>query len=334
MVLLVIPCRIVNAQSNVIYDGPFSLPTSCLYEVLPPYLVNEGGMKVAGSVTVSTGSVDFFIMTVAQLMILTNGEIRSCALLRPAATLSEFNINSSYAVSFTIPDNDSYVFVMYNPTTTATSGWVTLVWAGGARLTQQTTTQSFVSFTNMTSVDVGGPNVIDGCPWVEIQTSPGQIVKINFISPGGTIDFYIVRFADYFPYDDNCRPLPDNPLLTQKGIQSFDQEWTPPSPGKYYLLWRNAGGAGFATCTNCGVEIQYEYVIVNSATSTLSNTVSSHISQSLVSFNSTQSSLQMPQPPQSTAPQSTSSQLGMATVAIAAIALVLLFLVIRKRKPA
>lgn len=148
-------------------------------------------------------------------------------------------------------------------------------------ITSSSTATVQVVVSNATNTEfVGGPNVVDGCPWIEVQSSPGEFVRINFVAvEGTTVDFYIVGYADYYPYGTDCRPLPTNPLLAEKGIHSFNEEWTPPRPGKYYLIWRNAEGQAMmpfiATCTNCGMDIQFSYSIVNSTTQVVIATMTS-----------------------------------------------------------
>jgi len=173
--------------------------------------------------------------------------------------------------------------------------------------TTELTTSSIATFevtSASTTEFVGGPYVIEGCPWVQIQSSPGQTVEIDFVSPAGTVDFYIVEYANFYPYGDTCRPISGTPLLVEKGIQSFSQDWNPPKPGKYYLIWKNAACSGecaptMATCTDCGLGIQLSYSIISSSTQlavvTLTSIVPSILSQTSVVQSATTQSQSTPE---------------------------------------
>lgn len=140
----------VSAQSNTFFNQTFTLPAngrSCYYDA-PEYVYDAAGSTVIGTITVSSGYVDFFILNGAPPSAkgpLENG----CQSLEPnywelhAANLSPIN---GYSFTYNVPDNGEYYFVFYNTQAMAATVTIVLSWANSPT----TTTSEQVNYPSYT----------------------------------------------------------------------------------------------------------------------------------------------------------------------------------------
>ena len=163
----------VSAQSNTFFNQTFTLPANGLvscYHDDPEYVYNSAGSTVIGTITVSSGYVDFFILNGELAPQHSPGEDVTCASLEPSywevvpANLSPFN---GYSFTYNVLDNGDHYFVFYN--TQAMDAVVTMVlsWANSPTTTsEQVNYPSFTPYTyetqptsENTAQEVGGSSL-------------------------------------------------------------------------------------------------------------------------------------------------------------------------------
>ena len=121
----------VMAQSNTFLNQTFTVPggsDTCNYQYT--YIYNASGSSIVGTIKVSQGKIDFFILTQSEYDAFTHNSRRgaTCAVLRAEASeLTEIGI-INYSVHYTVPDNSNHYFVflnsyLYDAIVTATLSW-------------------------------------------------------------------------------------------------------------------------------------------------------------------------------------------------------------------
>ena len=119
----------VNDQSYIFYNGAFSLspsdPTHCYYRNVTK-IENSAGIRVTGSVSVLKGVADLFIMTTPQMTIFRSMGARTCEAFRPDAAFSAYNLQSNNTISFVLPNDGRYYFLLFNPSNLEVTGRLTL----------------------------------------------------------------------------------------------------------------------------------------------------------------------------------------------------------------
>jgi hypothetical protein len=135
---LIVP--IVRGDSNVFWSGTFTLRGgsgdyfNCDLNAQSGW--NAANYLVTGTISVTGGKVDFFILNATQWAKYSSqtGAKRSssCAVWRPVESdVAVLGISSSYSVHHLIPDNNNHTFMVLNAYIYDAVVTVNLVWAPG-----------------------------------------------------------------------------------------------------------------------------------------------------------------------------------------------------------
>jgi len=118
----------VNAQT--FYNKPFTVKGSyysggyCYVDV-PTHIYDSAKSTIVGSLTVTHGAVDLFILTKDEYNIFWGRDL--C--IRPSMSeLFAGPISSTYSFSYLVPDNATHYFVILNPYASDATGTITLAW--------------------------------------------------------------------------------------------------------------------------------------------------------------------------------------------------------------
>jgi hypothetical protein len=133
LISLVIPMiALQTANAQTFFNKPFTLSGysavgSCGREFI--YVSKSLGSTIRGSVNVTQGAVNFFILTTYEYNTFWNGGHVNCAQPRPnTSELTAGPITTSYSFSYLVPDNTNHYFVIFNPYAYDATGTIILAW--------------------------------------------------------------------------------------------------------------------------------------------------------------------------------------------------------------
>lgn len=138
----------VSAQSNIFYNQTFTVSApsgdSCYYNA-PASITNATGFTVEGSITVSSGKVDFYILNSAEAQQFLSGSRKgACGNIRPLVSeLKVIGITSYYAVNYLVPDNGNHYFLFFNPYSSDAAVSLVLGWAASTTTSQPVTSYNY-----------------------------------------------------------------------------------------------------------------------------------------------------------------------------------------------
>jgi hypothetical protein len=117
-----------TANAQTFFNTPFTLSGySCGSHFI--YVSKSAGYTITGSISVTQGAVNFFILTTQEYNTFWNGGHVNCAQVRPnTSELTAGPISTSYSFSYLVPDNATHYFVIFNPYGGNASGTIILAW--------------------------------------------------------------------------------------------------------------------------------------------------------------------------------------------------------------
>jgi len=179
----------VSSQSNVFYNKTFTLQGFNVNEgrchLSDFYVYNAAGGIVVGSVSVSAGRIDFYILSQAEYdqFVKNTGHASGsnpCPGMRPKSSeLSEEGITSNYSFVYSVPDNANHHFVYFNPYLVDATVTATL-----ARRGQSTTSASSQIYSTTSASSQTYPS--QTYPYSS-QTKPPQTYATQTASPSTTV---------------------------------------------------------------------------------------------------------------------------------------------------
>ena len=120
---------IVNAQSHVLYQNTFTLQgktsTQCgFYDYI--YVYNSKGYSVVGTITVSRGHIDLYVLTDSEFKQYTNPGSQNICTQPQNTELGMRDLTGSYSINYKVPDNGKHYFVFWNGYNGNATGTVSL----------------------------------------------------------------------------------------------------------------------------------------------------------------------------------------------------------------
>jgi len=124
----------VFAQSSSFWNETFTLQGGDLCYSKGMYAYDSSGSTVVGTITVTQGKADFFILTQAQYADSFGGpsskRSATCAVFRPLHDeQGVMGITGTYNVNFLMPDSANHYFIVFNPYIYDTTVTVSLNWS-------------------------------------------------------------------------------------------------------------------------------------------------------------------------------------------------------------
>jgi len=155
IVIALVGSQLAYAQSSIFYNSTFALLGNgglCYY--IPEYVYNSAGSTVIGTISLVSGSVDFFILNASQEEKLVNHQNAStrgeggCASLEPVdyefqARGLSVSVYNGYSFTYNVTDNGRHYFVFLNTQSANAIVSMVLAWGGSPASTQASYSPSY-----------------------------------------------------------------------------------------------------------------------------------------------------------------------------------------------